>query len=459
MSGANRRFDLPTALFESLSRSYSADLSGVKLSTGPAAERLAGDAVAVCVDGQIFLGERARAPGAPPILAVIAHEAAHAVQQRRGRLGQRLASSYAAEREACDLAMIAVSGRRAAVRLALDWRAPAAWEEVGHYYTTYYVLLSAGVRDPMAKQIAFYCQLPDEVAALDAVEVVAPNLGLGAITGIPGWIYENTVGTATDAMHTMYNGFVDMVPYGAGGGHMYREKPRSFERFSMGLDVQSGLHALTGRSATVETANRLAILRGIDPAANPLEFGIALHAFGDSFAHRDDAAGRMFPPMIGHGGESVQSRMQRKVGIDTEHHHVDAVGPFRAPIYREYILALHELFTTRFSPGHRPGFKLTATEAADALVTIVAPNDTMADSRPERLRQVSAIRALAQRAPLSVTMDPYAPETLEKAQSLDEFRPPPDFTVSQIHINQALACGRWWNMPGADFTSGLRVLP
>jgi hypothetical protein len=62
--------------------------------------------------------------------------------------------------------------------------------------------------------------------------------------------------------------------------------------------INVGLHSLTGQSHKTEKSNRKdrLLTTGVDDPA----FGLAIHAFGDAFAHRNDATGAMYRPLQGH---------------------------------------------------------------------------------------------------------------------------------------------------------------
>jgi RHS repeat-associated protein len=111
-----------------------------------------------------------------------------------------------------------------------------AWAELGHFYTVLLAGLAAGFSLDKSFRLAFYAQLPDEVATTDAVA-----------NGISSTL-EN-IGNAK----------------------------------GKGDAIQEGLHALTGQDSKKETEFR----RGIVMRSTfDFETGAALHAFGDSYSHR-----------------------------------------------------------------------------------------------------------------------------------------------------------------------------
>lgn len=448
-SAIDRHDPLPAALRRRLEAGLGTDLGEVRLHRGPAAARLAGAAggIACAIGGRdIFLG----AVPAPLLPAVLAHEATHLVQQR---LPGRHASSAAAEAEAHAAAAAMLAGRRFRPCRALDPRDPACWEEAGHYYTVYFVLLACGVRDPLARQIAFYCQLPDEVSDLDAVRAGYSMAGTAATGGGFGdWIYENTIGQAEELMVTIHNGILDSA--GVPGGMMRaRRVPRDpGAPYRSARDVQQGLHALTGGSSATETAARRAIVMGIDPVRNTFEFGVALHVFGDSYAHRDSSGGSMYSTGAGHAPDSLAAR----AGSD-RHVHPDGIGPYRRPMYEAYVGDMHDMFMARFAPSSRGGTTMPRDRTIRTLSAIVAGDDHAADTDAMRSTQIMMIRTAA--APLG-GMHAYAPEATEDVPFSIFSSGTSGIVVTQVQIDRALALARYWSTPGS-FTGGsaLPALP
>ena len=383
----------------------------------------------VALEGRVFL-----APGADA--AVLRHELAHIAQQRLWR-GHAVPAAWT-EAEAHAVA----AGRLPRARLPLDPRIPACWEEVGHYYTVYYVLFAVGVRDPLARSIAFYTQLPDEVSDLDAARAGFAMPGqVGG--GIGAWIYDHTLGPAEDAFISVNNGFAAMLPYGMGMAPM-RERDRNFENFARGLQVQRGLHSLTGASAEHETRHRTEILRRIDPVRATLDYGLALHAFGDSFAHREADGAHMYPSMIGHGAASQIARSTRDEHIPEMTVHPDAVGPHHAEIYLRYVAALHALFLETIQPGSRIGTPMPVATVTANLRTIISTSNAAADSDGEHARQIEAIRQMAGQGDLP-GMDAYDPEN-QTDVPIDSFVPRhTDITISRAQVRQALARAAEWS--------------
>jgi RHS repeat-associated protein len=109
------------------------------------------------------------------------------------------------------------------------------YEEDGHFYATYMGAVAAGYSRDNAFQLAFYSQLPDEVAFLSAFDTV--------------------------------------------GGHVHS---RLYDEQWL-KDVQQLLHSLHGG----DVAKRRGCLANLlkDPSLAIWERGLLVHAFGDSYAH------------------------------------------------------------------------------------------------------------------------------------------------------------------------------
>jgi hypothetical protein len=102
LSGGGRRLD--RQVLDRLAPTHG-DLSDARVHTGPAAEQLARavSAKAFTVGNDIFFGKGAYDPGSAQGLELVAHEAAHVVQQRGAAPGGALKATYpgdALERDA-----------------------------------------------------------------------------------------------------------------------------------------------------------------------------------------------------------------------------------------------------------------------------------------------------------------------------------------------------------------------
>ena len=79
--------------------------------------------------------------------------------------------------------------------------------------------------------------------------------------------------------------------------------------FDILLEIQRGLHCLTGNDEKAETSKREDIVKSYS-LKDELQLGLALHAFGDSFAHRR-GDGKMFSTWYGHAGEPGTDNINR----------------------------------------------------------------------------------------------------------------------------------------------------
>lgn len=441
---------LPCSLRRLLEARFGADLGGVRLHSGPAAARLAGQAggLACALGGwDIFLGPLPRRGRG----AILVHEIAHLLQQRLpGPPRPR-----AAEAEAHLAAAAILGGRRFRPRMALDPRVPACWGEAGHYYTVYFCALAAGIGDPIAYRLAFWAQMADEIEDLDAVPA-GIAMAWEDVRSLPADMIargEAFLGGLENAILRQVMGgtpFLDSPPL------LRPEVPR-FERsdaYFRWLDVQKGLHALTGRTCEAETRRRIEISLSYRPlAGQEFEFGLSLHPLGDSFAHRDDAAGRMFPPPLGHGLRG---------------HAPDLLSPHRGGLYRRYVAALHEVLTRAAGTTHTA--PLSTEETVAALATIIPPFPALSEdeiralamrpgregmdpllsemrrrqraAEPDEERQIAQIRALAAER-LGQRLRPYAPERFESV-AFDDFQAPPGIAVPRTLVQRAFELARAW---------------
>jgi hypothetical protein len=443
-SAIDRRDPLPAPLRCWLEAGLGDDLGEVRLHRGPAAARLAAEAggLACAIGGRdIFLGD---VPAAFR-RAVIAHEAAHILQQRRA--GPAV-PGHAAEAEAHRAARAVLAGGMQAPRLGLDPRDPACWGEAGHYYTVYYVALAANVPDGDAYNIAFWAQVADEVEELNAVPA-----GLAMA-------WEDVTSYAGDRYHDFEVGFSNFnreiileLQRGMPGGPVYvpgRAVPqyKRSQSYSDWLDVQRGLHALTGRAAESETTRRTQITLSYKPSRGQIfQFGLSLHPLGDSFAHRNGE--RMYDPPEGHGLHG---------------HTPDELGDHRRKLYHLYVRKLHEVMTGGF--GTAGSARLSADQAVAALDTIIPPRPTpdqirvaaMAASMsrnpfaysqalkaygPDEKTQIRQIRGLASGLGGGITTA-YNPERFESVDFSD-FKAPSGISVPTTLVMEARRLSREWS--------------
>lgn len=221
---------------------------------------------------------------------LLAHELAHVAQKRRGWLASRRVSEDQLEKEACAGAMAALCGRPAPFLSPDACVGPRLYGPAGHFYTSFWASLAAGFDLQAAKRIAFYTQMPDQVKELDAT---AAGLSMAASAG------------------TMASSFIPSGPDEDGDSIAAKTAAnrQASQNMMMQTIVQEGLHALTGKAAEVETSFRAGKLKDVldqHKCGEPilLRIGLAVHAYGDSFAHRDIRTGTfMYSPGAGHAVE------------------------------------------------------------------------------------------------------------------------------------------------------------
>jgi hypothetical protein len=200
------------------------------------------------------------------------------------------------EGEAHAAAAAVLAGRRFNCTIPDSPRRVRCWSYAGHYYTPYFIMLAAGVDDPTAQLMAFYAQMPDEVTELDAFRA---GVELASLK----W-YDISA-----KYDSPFSAPIDTKP-----------------ARQLAHDIQRGLHCLTGRDASLEVEIRTKLLKG--QKWGSLEFGLAIHAYGDSFAHQDiDHPGRMYAPgkghgLDGHGPDSIEERSDLYVRYATGFYNV-----------------------------------------------------------------------------------------------------------------------------------------
>jgi hypothetical protein len=293
--------------------------------------------------------------------------------------------------------------------------------------------------------------MPDEVSELDAVKagynIAARTLAPGVMSAADLFATlragaRSVVNSLEDAYVEMDNGIRRIYGMPSGGVIVRDSGAPPTTSMLTSYQVQVGLHALSGGSAAAETAGRRAILSGINPRTHTFEYGIALHLFGDSYAHRT-ADGTMFVAPVGHGLESVLAR-----GGSDRHVHPDGIGPYRRDEYEAYVGDLYDIFCASF--GTTPGSRREAQRdvVIRTLSNIVASDDHAADTDATRNAQIAMIRAAAI---AFGGMDSYAPELVPDVP-LDEFEAPHGITVSGWHVRRGLSLAAYWAQPAGHFT-------
>jgi hypothetical protein len=421
---------LPNALRQRLERSFGADLSLVRVHRCTSARRITEDlgTRACAVEGAILLGGEVPA-------AVLVHEVVHLLQGRLFGNG----TVAAAEEEAHRLAARALAGLPCRVTIPADAAQPLCWEEAGHYYTIYYTALACGLPNHLAMRIAFWAQFPDEVSELDAVKAGfdIPRAGVGAFTH---WVGSGF--GVPDALQDMYveiNNGVSSI-YG-GYGRMAPVAHDTYKDLQVNLDVQRGLHCLTGASWEVETRRRTEIsIRAAAENDDYFEFGVSLHCYGDSFAHRDHDSGKMYPSVVGHG---IETQFTRSAGDEASKmlhaQHPDALSPARRREFTSYVQGLHGLFSTCFPQFKNQSLQLGSGAEATALTLAGVITE-----QPDAAVQINMIRQAAQ-GRLKTPMHDYKPELQDDVYFKDFFNQTKPVAVSRHHVDRGLFLARIWN--------------
>ncbi len=292
--------------------SYGQDFRNVRFSTQ------CGTALAWADGTEISASDRLPPEGALRQV-VLLHELAHVAQRRNATdLTCPSGTAPALEHEAGAAAAAALLGQRFRVCLADRDRGPRAYSEAGHYYTVYYLLLAAGADTRAAAEMAFYCQMPDQVIEFDALNAGIDYFARAADNTLNALQPVMVGGASVD-----YLKMDDRIVPGA-----------SFER---DIDIERGLHCLTGGQSEPETRYRAANL--IKLGFGTVGFGIGLHSYGDSFAHRSiNNDFLMYEAPIGHGIEAIP----KWAGFSDDGHAPDEIW-LRPDLYVQYGLSLYDV--------------------------------------------------------------------------------------------------------------------
>lgn len=390
---AGDRLDKTTQRF--MEHGLSSDFREVVVHTSDLSHRAnaALGTIAFAVGNHICFSRGAYDPESSFGLLLLAHELTHVVQARMGTIMKAIpgqAGRIAAEAEADIAAVKVLCGQRHVCSIPLPARQLSAWGPAGHYYTVYYVLLAAGVPDETAKMLAFFAQMPDEVSELDAVSA--------------GRSYVNWRNVKNDVLP---------------GTQASRDVQKEIDRC---LNVQRGLHCLTGADSWTETVARRNIIEQCGD--DRFVFGLALHALGDSFAHRQlDNERRMYVEPFGHGAEWRPFGKGRHFDPDYIHK--------RPALYREYASLLYHIACGKWPNTTR---RIDEQELTTSLERI-AKESTDA-------KQIKTIRSLSTEK-LNQAMDPYAPESdLEKLRLWKDFsRAHPSFA----NLDRAFTLANTWS--------------
>jgi Domain of unknown function (DUF4157) len=369
---------------------FNADLSDVRIHYSAASDALntASGSLAFTIDNHIGFKTGFDQKCGEHFQFVLAHELAHVLQKRQASIApnQPLGSASVLEAEAVRIAHEVLAGKRLSSCTADSPDILRFWGPAGHYWTVYLVSLAAGWSSHAALTNAFYAQMPDQVEELDATEA-----GEDYVMTYAEKVFTPKIATAT---------------FG-----------REVSKLRTDKNVQRGLHALTGRTAKDETAFRQGILKRLHPGT--FEFALAIHPFGDSFAHRtaDTDSCLMYNPPLGHAVEIAHFKNPHSP--DNLHLHQQ--------LYVRYGLALFELLTNGLTGNLRKEKKLLLEEH---LTDVVKEMDDE--------RQISKIIAITR------SRSPYRPEK-EKLLPWEKFQSSHRHLPMNL-LNQALSWAQMWSM-------------
>jgi hypothetical protein len=409
-----RWLGLRTNLLVDAGRSLGMDLSDVIFSE-VAAQCVPSGVLAWAFRDRIFLSSAVRTLPEADRRQIVAHELAHVAQKRLPACGRHSGADYEAEADAAGAAICA--GQSFDVRRADPTDLPRFWGPAGHYYTCYFVMLAAGVRPVEARVRAFFCQMPDQVAEFDAA-VAAVDAFTGA----------------------SFNSARPMHPYQGKFGGMHNKELKLQDD----AIVESGLHSLTGHSSAGEQTYREQRLREMFASDDHLGVGLALHAFGDSFAHvQFKNPSLMYKCGIGHAAELLSDKNKQKMVssilgipdskvtefwgslamavrdsgsevIDSTHAPDDVTFDARREVYRSYIRSLYYISRSRAPAG-----AILLPPHAEALLMQAIALKTRQDVDSNEAVVIYKIRSLATHV-LRNTLSSYAPEC-EPEMKFSEF--------------------------------------
>ncbi len=186
-------------------------------------------------------------------------------------------------------------------------------EEGGHYYTVYITSLAVGFSNSIAQQLATLAQMPDQIGAIDAYTLHVNR----CVRGLP------------------FTAIVDLTGQ--------KRKVSDDWRYL----AESVLHSLVDRSANNDSGFQRRITRAMLIGTNPvsLQFGLALHRIGDTFAHTDM---HNVPMMY---TSSRSSEYWGVCSVSEAGHGRDGHAPdypfVRQQLFREYVTELYDILLTK----------------------------------------------------------------------------------------------------------------
>jgi hypothetical protein len=197
-----------------------------------------------------------------------------------------------------------------------------------------------------------------------------------------------------------------------------------------GRDIQEGLHALTGRDAEVETRYRAEIL--LRTPIRSMEFGLGIHAYGDSFAHRQmNGDGKMYIGPRGHLDHAIEEDPKADLtrcndylnapnlwgltGDPTSAAFASLGSQFSEtyvhdPHEPDFINKRLELYV-RYAKGHYEILEKKLPDAARRMeIKDLAPKLVEVAKLGDEPAQIVRLRAIAAERPIGIPMAAYAPE-------------------------------------------------
>jgi hypothetical protein len=251
---------------------------------------------------------------------LLAHEMAHVLQVRAAKNGARnrpAGSICQIEAEASLAALAFVAGLPCCALSAAPPDATYTWGPVGHFYTVYYIALAAGFVGDDAFKLAFYTQLCDQLWELDAVDVIGNWLTrYYELKEEASFLRNESRGNPWFSGGYVRRRSYELQNVAPPGMHYwsreswlqrYGKTTRDYMIYPLdyAVAIQRGLHCLTGDDSKSETQRRKERLEAGN-ISKPAIYGLHIHAFGDSFAHRRIGdEGCLYSTGLGHAVEGV----------------------------------------------------------------------------------------------------------------------------------------------------------
>ncbi|MDT7827138.1 SpvB/TcaC N-terminal domain-containing protein [Pricia sp. S334] len=262
--------------------------------------------------------------------------------------------------------------------------------EAGHFYTVYFVALSAGFPEDVAFKTAFYAQMPDEVHELDATATMISAVKLQ---------------------------FVEHLVTGQTSDSLSPSPQLSSDATAHAQLIQRNLHVLTGGSATLARKNIASKLKNFEPGT-PI-FGMLLHAFGDSYTHTVPGTDNQFSTGKGHAFEGNKP---------------DQIN-LRQGIYLKYTSSLYD---SLIEIAKNNGWQPRISKSDLTKFTTHISNQESETSQIRTIRGISAMRGMGG------PMRDYSPEnenhfskTMTKT-SFDDFKKENFYMMKGVHLDQLI---------------------